>query len=111
MRVLTVGFAALLSAMVAAAGTAPASAQSGFDRPGGDYASAPVPSGDPDVCATRCEREKNCRSWSFSYPSSSGGQAICWLKRAVMPPLQASCCVSGVRGAGVIEPSVGETEF
>ena len=28
-----------------------AAAQSGYDRPGGDYMNAPVPSGDPAVCA------------------------------------------------------------
>jgi hypothetical protein len=102
---------ALSAVALIAAGSMPALAQTGYDRPGGDYASAPVPNGDPAVCATRCERDKTCRSWSFSYPSSSGGPAMCWLKRAVMPPVPESCCVSGVRGAGVIEPSVGETEF
>ncbi len=89
----------------------PASAQSGFDRPGGDYTNAPVANGDPAVCAGRCERDKACRSWSFSYPTASGGPAICWLKRTVPTRVEASCCVSGVRGAGVIEPRVGETEF
>ena len=103
-----VGFAVLLAA---AAGVAPARAQSGFDRPGGDYANAPVPSGDPAVCAARCERDGRCRAWSFSYPSGSGTPAMCWLKREVAPRIEASCCVSGVRGAGVIEPKSGETEF
>jgi hypothetical protein len=111
MRVLTMGFAVLLSAAVAAAGAAPAAAQSGFDRPGGDYASAPVVSGDPAVCAARCEHDKSCRSWSFSYPSASGEPAMCWLKREVVPRAQASCCVSGVRGGAVIEPLLGEVEY
>ncbi len=62
----SLGLAAFLSAAVAA-GAVPACAQLGFDRPGGDYASAPVPSGDPAVCAARCEHDKACRSWSFSY--------------------------------------------
>ena len=82
----------------------------GFDRPGGDYASAAVPSGDPAVCAARCEHDKSCRSWSFSYPSASGEQAMCWLKREVVPRAKASCCVSGVRGAGVVEPRTGALE-
>ena len=30
---------------------------------------------------------------------------MCWLKRDVVPRVEASCCVSGVRGAGVIEPT------
>ena len=111
MRARYMAFAALVFAAAAAAVSAPAFAQSGYDRPGGDYASAPVPGGDPAVCAARCERDKACRSWSFSYPSASGEPAMCWLKRAVMPRAAASCCVSGVRGGGVIEPQLGETEY
>ena len=86
-------------------------AQTGYDRPGGDYTSAPVANGDPTVCAARCERDKGCRAWSFSYPPTSGGPAMCWLKREVVPARESSCCVSGVRGAGVIEPKAGATEF
>lgn len=110
-RALIVGFAVLVTAAMAATSTAPAVAQSGFDRPGGDYASAPVPNGDPAVCAMRCERESRCRAWSFSYPSASGGPAMCSLKREVVPRVTASCCVSGVRGAGVIEPRSGTLEY
>ena len=111
-RTLIVGIGVLLTAAAwATAGTAPAFAQSGFDRPGGDYASASVANGDPAVCAMRCERDKNCRAWSFSYPPASGGPAMCWLKREVEPRVESSCCVSGVRGAGVIEPKVGEYEY
>jgi hypothetical protein len=108
MRALIMGVAALI---FATGGSAPAAAQAGYDRPGGDYASAPVSGGDPAVCAARCEHDKNCRSWSFSYPSLSGEPAMCRLKRAVMPRVEASCCVSGVRGAGVIEPRLGELEY
>lgn len=111
MRALGTGLATLaLLTAVAAGGIAPAAAQTGYDRPGGDYASAAIPTGDPAVCAARCERDKGCRAWSFSYPS--GGQpAMCWLKRAIVPPVAASCCVSGVRGAGVNEPRLGALEF
>src|SRR5580700_10432584 len=72
-------------ALLAAAGlaVAPALAQSGFDRPGGDYTSATVPNGDPAVCAARCEHETRCRAWSFAYPPAAGGPAMCWLKRDV----------------------------
>jgi hypothetical protein len=86
-------------------------AQTGYDRPGGDYTSAPVANGDPMVCAARCERDRGCRAWSFSYPSTSGAPAMCWLKREVVPAKEASCCVSGVRGAGVIEPKAGAVEY
>jgi hypothetical protein len=36
---------------------------------------------------------------------------MCWLKKDVVPPVESSCCVSGVRGAGVMEPGIGATEF
>jgi len=86
-------------------------AQSGYDRPGADYARVPVANGDPSVCASRCEHDRACRSWSFSYPTLTGGAAMCALKRTVPPPVPADCCVSGVRGAGVIEPRLGQVEY
>ena len=112
-RALLAGLAVLVFAAAAgvAPGIGPALAQSGYDRPGGDYASAAVPNGDPAVCASRCEHEKNCRAWSFSYPTASGTPAMCFLKREVVPRTQSSCCVSGVRGAGVIEPQAGAIEY
>ena len=109
-RALIVGIAVLVSA-AAAGGIGPVWAQLGYDRPGGDYTSAAVANGDPAVCAMRCERDNRCRSWSFSYPPASGGPAMCRLKRQVMRRVQSSCCVSGVRGAGVIEPRPGEIEY
>jgi len=111
MRALTTAVAALIFAAVGLAITAaPTLAQSGYDRPGDDYSGGPVMSGDPAVCARRCEREGNCRSWSFAYPSASGAPAMCWLKRDVMPRVKSNCCVSGVRGGALIEP-LGEFEF
>src|SRR3982074_1947635 len=90
---------------------APARAQVNFDRPGGDYASFPMRSGDPVQCAARCERDSRCRAWAFSYPASASANAVCWLKSRVMPRLARTCCVSGVRGAGAIEPRSGPIEF
>jgi hypothetical protein len=81
-----------------------ASAQTSFDRPGGDYLSAPVPSGDPADCALQCEHDKRCRAWSFNYPTDPAVGARCWLKNTVPARVPDNCCVSGVRGAGVVEP-------
>ena len=89
----------------------PAQAQTGFDRRGGDYTSFPVRSGDPALCAARCEREARCLAWSFSYPRSEHANSICWLKSKVPPRIEDKCCVSGVRGAGVVVPRSGPTEF
>jgi hypothetical protein len=83
----------------------------GFDRLGGDYTNFPVRSGDPAVCAARCERDARCRAWAFSYPATEGSLAVCWLKSRVPPRVPSASSVSGVRGAGVIEPRVDGTEF
>jgi hypothetical protein len=100
-------FSACLAAfalLMAAVLLTPARAQMNFDRPGGDYQGAPSLSGDPAECALLCERDKRCRAWSFNYPTDRADNAVCWLKNAVTPRVESFCCVSGVRGAGVIEP-------
>jgi hypothetical protein len=91
--------------------SSPTCAQVGFDRPGADYASFPMRSADPARCAARCEREPRCRAWGFSYPVTESASAICWLKSRVTPRVASSCCASGVRGTGVIEPRTGTIEF
>lgn len=87
-----------------------AQAQANFDLIGGDYLRSPVQSGDPADCALMCERDKRCRSWTFSYPRSPEDGAVCWLKSTVPSRTPSSCCVSGVRGAGVLEPRNGASE-
>ena len=99
-----------LAFLAAAAVTRPAQAQANFDRPGGDYQSSPVPSGDPADCALVCERDRRCRAWSFNYPTDAAGGAVCWLKSSVPARIPDNCCVSGVRGAGVVEPRNGAVE-
>src|SRR5262249_12157577 len=98
----------MLIALVAV--SVPSAGQVGFDRPGGDYASFALRSGDPAQCATRCERDPRCRAWAFSYPATESANAVCWLKSRVVPRIAALCCVSGVRGTGVIEPRGGTVE-
>lgn len=88
----------------------PAAAQANFDRPGGDYQSSPVSSGDPADCALVCERDRRCRAWSFNYPTDTTNGAVCWLKGSVPPGVADNCCVSGVRGAGVVEPRSAASE-
>src|ERR1700691_305847 len=90
--------------------TRSAQAQANFDRQGGDYQNSPVPSGDPADCALTCERDRRCRAWSFNYPTDVTGSAVCWLKNSVPPRTEDNCCVSGVRGAGVVEPRNGAVE-
>src|SRR5258707_3737552 len=92
-----------LAFLAAAISARPALAQANFDRPGNDYLSAPVASGDPADCALVCERDRRCRAWSFNYPTDVTSGAVCWLKSTVPARVQNDCCVSGVRGAGVVE--------
>jgi hypothetical protein len=102
-------FLGVLIALIAQ-GTA-SHAQVGYDRPGGDYLSVVMRSGDPTQCAGRCERDTRCRAWAFSYPATDSANAVCWLKSRVTARVATTCCVSGVRGAGVIEPQTGPLEF
>jgi PAN domain len=99
-----------LALLAAAISARPALAQANFDRPGSDYLSVPLSSGDPADCAMACERDRRCRAWSFNYPTDAAGGALCWLKNSVPARVQSNCCVSGVRGAGVVEPRNGAME-
>src|SRR3954467_2740696 len=99
-----------LACLAAFAPARMALAQANFDRPGGDYTSSPVPSGDPADCALVCERDRRCRAWSFNYPTDAAGGAVCSLNNNGPPRAQNNCCVSGGRGAGVVEQRVGPIE-
>ena len=109
MRILVASWCTLVLTVLAL--TAPAQAQSGFDRRGGDYLKFEIRNGDPEVCAARCESEARGRAWSFSYPRTADRLASCWLKDRVTRRVEDNCCVSGVRGAGVVEPRKRETEY
>jgi hypothetical protein len=102
--------AVLFGLMLALALTGPARGQAGYDRLGSDYTSFQVRSADPAACAARCDRESRCRAWSFIYPRDEV-PAMCWLKSRVPPRTESACCVSGIKGAGVIEPKSGGVEF
>jgi hypothetical protein len=99
---------------LAAIASTPAWAQSGFDRPGGDYARFVVPSGDPAVCAARCDRDGRCRAWTFSYPGTAGiggsTAAMCWLKSEVRRLVANPCCVTGIKGGAMVELRPGPIE-
>ncbi len=113
MRLDAIGLRLWLACLILALGPGVfvARADVGFDRPGGDYTHFIVKSGDPAVCAARCEHEPRCRAWSFSYPTPQGSQAACGLKSSIPPRVKNECCVSGVQGAGVHAPASNEVEF
>ena len=103
-------WSATLAGLAVLSAAPQAAAQTNFDRPGGDYMSVPIPTGDPADCALQCERDRRCRAWSFNYPTDPAVGAVCWLKNTVPARVADSCCVSGVRGAGVVEPRSGAVE-
>jgi len=107
MRYLVNVFSALV--ILALAGTA--FAQVGYDRRGNDYTTFTIRNGDPAACASRCEHDARCHAWSFSYPHTTSQLAACRLKNKVPQRVEDACCVSGVRGAGVIEPREGGIEY
>jgi hypothetical protein len=89
----------------------PASAQDSFshntDRPGGDYRSFDI-SGDAEACRETCERERQCRAWTYvAAPSNWHGlqrpPARCWLKNVVPAARANPCCTSGVKGGQRID--------
>ncbi len=104
-------FAVALAIGAIGMGSPPAHAQMGFDRPGGDYSRVPVTSRDPSDCALACERDRRCKSWSYGFPPDLEGAAGCWLKNTLPPRVADNCCISGVRGAGVIESHGGPFEI
>jgi PAN domain len=101
----------LVGGLVVVGAVGAARAQLGYDRPGGSYYRFTVRSGDPAACAARCERDARCRAWSFSYPRTKKKRASCWLKKRLPARVRNDCCISGVRGAGVVEPRWGPVEY
>jgi hypothetical protein len=104
----------LVGLALAALSVMPSHAQTGFDRPGGDYVRFTIQSGDPEVCSSRCDRDARCRAWTFSYPGTAaiGGSnaATCWLKSQVKPLVENRCCTSGIKGAALQELRPGAVE-
>lgn len=69
----------------------------GIDRQGWDYNKFPLPSPNPDLCASRCEQESQCRAWTYVKPGYQGPEPMCWLKNSVPPQTKgADFAISGV---------------
>lgn len=74
----------------------------GYDRMGSDYANPLVST--PTECATRCDGDTNCKSWTFVKPPIKNPTSpVCFLKSAVpAPEFNPTCpsnteCLSGVK--------------
>ena len=102
---------ACLIALLLAAALSPALAQTGFDRPGGDYSNFAV------TPAIRRPARRAASARGAAAPGASPirarrrPSAMCWLKNRVTKRVEDSCCVSGVKGAGVPERNTGPIEF
>ena len=69
----------------------------GIDRVGGDYRHFDIPAGaDASSCASACKGEARCRAWSYVRPGYQGPSGRCYLKSRITPPRRKPCCVSGV---------------
>ncbi len=88
----------------------PAQAQTNFDRPGGDYLAfgLTVRRSGRMRADLRARQEDAVPELQLSERQFEN--AVCWLKDKVPPRVESCCCVSGVRGAGVIEPRTGPVE-
>lgn len=66
------------------------------DRPGGGGYSVPNV-GTPQHCQQLCQRDRNCKAFTWVRPGLQGPGGRCWLKTSVTRRARNNCCVSGVK--------------
>jgi hypothetical protein len=74
----------------------------GIDRAGSDYRNFEVGNADlrdqPELlCRTACQKEAQCKAWTYVKPGVQGPKARCSLKTAVPAARVNNCCISGSR--------------
>ena len=81
----------------------------GTNRGGSDYRNFEV--GDADLrdqpemsCQAACQKDGQCKAWTYVKPGVQGPKAHCWLKTAVPAAQANNCCISGVMTG--VEPSI-----
>lgn len=83
------------------------------DRPGNDYRDFGISNVDLRnqaelICKSACEKEGQCRAWTYVKPEREGAKARCYLKTAVPARRKSNCCISGVSngsgGGGQLDP-------
>lgn len=73
--------------------------ESGVNRPGQDYCAFDLREADPSVCQSVCDQSPFCKAWTYVKPDTGQGpNPRCWLKEGIPAPVEADCCVSGVKG-------------
>jgi hypothetical protein len=100
---LWLGSILLLSLTVPNLSAATQAREESTDRPGRDYRNfdlnfpSPGTFGGPeDVCRETCQRDNQCKAWTFVKAGVQGAKPRCWLKDAIPAPRANTCCVSGV---------------
>jgi hypothetical protein len=96
--VLTVAFVHLFACAIPVGPASAADAESGIDRPGGDYRNFDL---EPSIagfgpCQSSCESDGRCKTWTFVKSGVQGPKARCWLKDSIPNAVKNNCCVSGV---------------
>ncbi len=76
----------------------------GYNLPGGDLNSFPMPQGDPAQCQSACDTRGDCRAWSFVKPGVQRREAVCWLKGSVPGAVADDNVISGLRRAVASAP-------
>jgi hypothetical protein len=97
LRGLTIAFAFIV-AFSGVSGTAAAPGENfsaNTDRPGNDIRNVPF-NGNAQACLKLCNRERDCRAWTFVKAGLQGPSAVCWLKFAIPRAIANPCCTSGV---------------
>lgn len=73
--------------------------EASIDRPGSDYTSMDLASGDPQLCQAACKKDgSKCLAWTFVKAGAQGAKPRCWLKTAIPAAVTNSCCTSGAPG-------------
>ena len=66
-----------------------------IDRPGNDIRNFPF-NGNAQACLKLCNRERDCRAWTFVKAGVQGPSAVCFLKAPIPRAVANPCCTSGV---------------
>lgn len=78
------------------------------NRPGRDFRWFELDNG-ADGCASACQADQRCRSFTWVKPGVQGRRARCWLKDAVPAAAHNTECISGVMARPAVVSTAGNT--
>ena len=65
-----------------------------IDRPGRDYKNFDLPRPDVNLCIQECQKDPNCKAYTYVRPGAQGKNARCWLKNDTPNPIANNNCIS-----------------